>query len=225
MALKLALFDCDGTLADSQHAIVAAMRPAFARCGLAAPDEGAVRRSIGLSLPRLIATLTPGADPALQSRLVDAYRDEYFSQRTHADSVPEPLFTGIPAVLTALASGGWQLGIATGKSQRGLLRLLDAHGITDLFVTLQTADFHPSKPDPSMARAAMAQASVSASHCVVIGDTSFDMAMAKSAGAHAVGVAWGGHGTSELLAAGAAEVVPHTEQLVTAINCRLETMQ
>ena len=225
MALKLALFDCDGTLADSAHAIVTAMRQAFVSCGEPMPHDDLIRRAIGLSLPRLIAGLAPDADSATRSALVEAYREAYLCQRNQAGPAPEPLFDGMLAVLTSLASSGWQLGIATGKSQRGLLRLLDAHGITDLFATLQTADFYPSKPDPAMARAAIAQASVRADRCVVIGDTSFDMAMAKSAGAHAVGVAWGGHGEAELLVAGAAEVVSHPEMLVTAINRRLEIAQ
>lgn len=207
MALKLALFDCDGTLADSQHAIVGGMRDAFAACGRDAPADKAIRAAIGLSLPRMIAALTPNGDPAEQSSLADAYRDAYFTHRTSAGAQPEPLFDGIRPALETLIAQGWQLGIATGKSQRGLVRLLDAHGILDLFSTLQTADCHPSKPDPTMALAAMAQTLVHPHHCVVIGDTGYDMAMARSAGARALGVAWGYHPVESLRAAGADAIV------------------
>ena len=207
MPLKLALFDCDGTLADSQFAIVAGMRDAFAACNMPCPPDSAIRTAIGLSLPRFIATLTPHADAAQQSALVDAYRDAYFTHRSAVGASPEPLFDGVVAALDALGAQGWQLGIATGKSMRGLVRLLDAHGILDRFVTLQTADHHPSKPDPAMARAAMAQAVVDPAHTVVIGDTGYDMMMARGAGAHALGVAWGYHPAHEISAAGAHAIV------------------
>ncbi|MEQ1687357.1 MAG: HAD-IA family hydrolase [Sphingopyxis sp.] len=205
--LKLALFDCDGTLADSQHAIVEGMRDAFAACALPCPADSAIRAAIGLSLPRLIVTLVPDAEPPQQSALVDAYRDAYFTRRAGAGAAPEPLFDGIVAALDALSATGWQLGIATGKSQRGLVRLLDAHGILDRFVTLQTADHHASKPDPAMALAAMAQTLTAPACTVVIGDTAFDMMMARGAGAHALGVGWGYHPPAELHAAGAHAIV------------------
>ncbi|MEQ1510807.1 MAG: HAD-IA family hydrolase [Sphingopyxis sp.] len=205
--LKLALFDCDGTLADSQYAIVAGMRAAFVACALPAPADVAIRNVIGLSLPCVIATLSPDADDTLQRALVDAYRDAYFTQRTIAGATPEPLFDGIIDMLDMLSAQGWQLGVATGKSGRGLLRLLDAHGILNRFVTLQTADHHPSKPDPAMAVAAMTQASVRPCNCVVIGDTSYDMMMARGAGAHALGVAWGYQSPDALSAAGAQAII------------------
>ena len=217
MPLKLALFDCDGTLADSQYAIVAGMRDAFAACSLPAPDAAAICGAIGLSLPRFIATLTPSADEAQRSALVDAYRDAYFTHRTAAGAAPEPLFGGITACLDVLTSQGWQLGVATGKSQRGLIRLLDAHGILDRFVTLQTADNHPSKPDPAMALAAMAQAVVDPAHTVVIGDTGYDMMMARGAGAHALGVAWGYHPPAELSAAGAHAIAQAPDAIPDAL--------
>ena len=206
MPLKLALFDCDGTLADSQHHIVTAMLGAFAAVGLGPPDTAIVRASIGLSLPGLLARLATGADAATLSRLADAYRDTYFAARSAAGAAPEPLYDGIIPALGSLAARGWALGIATGKSQRGLVRLLDAHGICGRFITLQTADGHPSKPDPSMAIAAMAQTGVAPEDTVVIGDTVFDMDMARRAGARSIGVAWGYHTVGDLVAAGAAAI-------------------
>ncbi|MCU0729166.1 MAG: HAD-IA family hydrolase [Sphingopyxis sp.] len=218
MPLRLALFDCDGTIADSQRDIVDAMGAAFAACGLPTPPAPAIRATIGLSLRRIMATLHPTGSDAEQRALVDAYRDAYLTARTASDAQPEPLYDDIVAVMETLARSGWILGIATGKSQRGLLRLLDAHGIGDMFMTLQTSDFHPSKPDPAMTLAAMAECGTRAERCVVIGDTSYDMAMARSAGAHAVGVAWGYHPTAILDDAGAGAIAMHPRDLPDLLN-------
>ena len=117
--------------------------------------------------------------------------------------VAEPLYDGIADLLVALEEGDWLLGVATGKSDRGLILCLEHHGLRDRFVTLQTADRHPSKPHPSMVDQAMADAGASPETTLMIGDTSYDMAMAKAAGATAIGVAWGYHEAKELEAAGA----------------------
>ena len=106
-------------------------------------------------------------------------------------------------VLDALAADGWQLGVATGKSDRGLALLLAHHGLADRFVTLQTADRHPSKPHPAMLEAAMAEAGAHPHMTVMIGDTSYDMAMARAAGVRAIGVTWGYHDEAALRAGGA----------------------
>lgn len=223
MRPRLALFDCDGTLADSQREIVLAMVAAFERCGRAPPPPPAIRASIGLSLPRLMMQLAPTLDEAAQEALVDAYRETFFEHRTAAGAGPEPLYDGIVAALDALRDQGWLLGVATGKSQRGLVRLLTAHRLVDRFVTLQTADFHPSKPDPAMCRAAIAEAGVAPRDTVVIGDTGYDMAMARSAGARALGVEWGYHPVSELLRTGAEAVADHPSALPAMLDSLMET--
>lgn len=219
---RLALFDCDGTLADSQHEIGTAMSEAFAALGLASPPPHFVRSIIGLSVPRAIRTLAPQLDEATQDRLGDAYRDAYFAARTAAGAQPEPLYEGILPLLDQLSADGWLLGVATGKSQRGLIRLLSAHGILDRFITLQTADFHPSKPDPSMVRAALAESGCAAVDTVVIGDTAYDMAMARAAGAHALGVAWGYHEPAELSAHGADAIADQVADVPALLNALLE---
>ena len=213
MTARLALFDCDGTLADSQHAIVEAMESAFAAVNLTPPSPQAVRTRIGLSLPAMAAALLPEGDAATRAALVDAYRDAYMAARTAAAAAPEPLYDGISDLLGQLHEAGWLLGVATGKSQRGLLRLLDAHGLRGHFVTLQTADLHPSKPDPAMVHAAIAEAGARAENTVVIGDTAFDMAMALRAGTRAVGVTWGYHDAATLTGAGAAQLVDTPAEL------------
>jgi phosphoglycolate phosphatase len=126
---------------------------------------------------------------------------------------PEPLFDGVAEAIDTLDANGWMLGVATGKSDRGLKLILEHHGLTQRFVTLQTADRHPSKPHPSMIETAMAEAGAAPDTTAMIGDTSFDMMMARAAGTHAVGVAWGYHTMHELLEAGAGHVVEHAATL------------
>ncbi len=214
---RLALFDCDGTLVDSQAAICAAMSECFTAAGLPDPGETATRRVVGLSLVEAIARLHPAGDDALHRELAQSYKHA-FQRRRGAGLVAEPLYDGIAEAITAIADAGWLLGVATGKSDRGLGFCLAHHGLTDRFVTLQTADRHPSKPHPAMALAAMAEAGAGPETTVMIGDTSFDIAMAKAAGATAVGVAWGYHDRAELLAEGAALVADTPADLVRLLE-------
>jgi phosphoglycolate phosphatase len=118
----------------------------------------------------------------------------------------EPLFPGIAALLDDLAAAGWTMAVATGKSDRGLAHCLASHGIADRFASLQTAERHPSKPDPAMLEAALFETDTAPEAAVMIGDTAYDMAMAAAIGVRAVGVAWGYHEGPELIAAGAAYV-------------------
>jgi phosphoglycolate phosphatase len=205
---RLAVFDCDGTLVDGQAAVCGAMAAAFAHCDLIAPPSHAVRRIVGLSLPVAVRHLAPDAPVEAHDRLVAAYKLAFSRARTEG-RVDEPLYGGIRELLGALQGGDWQLGVATGKSDRGLTGCLTRHAILDLFVTLQTADRHPSKPHPAMLEAAMAEAGARPSQTAMIGDTTYDIEMARAAGCRALGVAWGYHAPEELLAVGA-EAVAHT---------------
>lgn len=203
MPIRLAVFDCDGTLVDGQANICRAMERAFAGAGLDAPPRAAIRAIVGLSLPEAMATLAPAADPTLHLALTESYKAVYRAMRAAGELDDEPLYDGLVAVLDALVADGWRLGVATGKSDRGLAHVLARHGLADRFVTLQTADRHPSKPHPAMLAAAMAQAGALPHMTAMIGDTSFDMAMARAAGARAIGVTWGYHREPALWAAGA----------------------
>src|SRR5688572_1580075 len=186
---RLAIFDCDGTLVDSGASIYRALKAAFGAHGLDCPPPDVSRKVIGLSLVEAMATLAPGAHHEALSR---TYREAFFAMR-QGGHVEEPLFDGIVPLLDALAADGWLLAVATGKSDRGLRHCLESHGIHDRFVSLQTADRHPSKPHPAMALAAIAEAGAAAESSVVIGDTSFDIGMALAAGAGAIGAGWGYH--------------------------------
>ncbi len=213
---RLALFDCDGTLVDSQHTIFQCVEIAFARAGLPSPDRLAARRVVGLSLLPDMQILAPGAHADLHIQLTEDYKAAFHKLRGDG-MVEEPLFDGIVDALDALEADGWALGVATGKSDRGLDLCLRHHGLYDRFETLQTADRHPSKPHPSMVHEAMARVGAIPETTVMIGDTTFDMVMGVAAGARAIGVDWGYHPVEELLAAGASQVVSHARDLRKAM--------
>ncbi len=212
MTVRLALFDCDGTLIDGQASICEAMEAAFAAHRLIAPPRNDVRRAVGLSLPVAVRSLLPDAGEAVHAAIVASYKDAFRTARSEG-RLEQPLIPGIREVLDALLDAGWVLGVATGMSDRGLAHCLASHGITGLFSTLQTADRHPSKPHPSMAEAALFETAAQAGNAVMIGDTVFDIEMAGSAGMRGVGVAWGYHADEDLLAAGARIVAQTPAQL------------
>jgi len=154
-----------------------------------------------------IARLAPGVDALQLNRLIEGYKHAYADRRTRGEETA-PLYPGARAVLAALAErDGVQLGIATGKSRRGLDHLLDAHGLRGLFGAAECADDHPSKPHPAMLEAALEALLVDAPDAVMLGDTTYDMEMARNAGVGAIGVAWGYHAPAMLTEAGAETVL------------------
>ncbi len=209
---RLVVFDCDGTLIDGQAAICESMEEAFAAAELVPPSRNDIRRIVGLSLPFALRHLAPNATEGQRAQVVEGYKAA-FSGRRITGRLEEPLFAGIAELVNRLANEGRLLGVATGKSDRGLHACLDMHGIKARFMTLQTADRHPSKPHPAMLEAALAEAGVKPEDAVMIGDTSFDMEMASNAGVRAIGVAWGYHEPQELMDAGASAVADTPEQL------------
>lgn len=207
MTLKLFIFDCDGTIVDSQHTIVEGMDHAYARHGLTPPEAEATRSIIGLSLEPAIEKLSPGIDPVMRDTLVQAYKDHVIGKREDGEA-EELLYDGAKAVIETLAGeDNILLGIATGKAYRGVLHLFDSYGWHDHFVTVQTADRAPSKPHPGMILQAMGETGVDAADVVMIGDTSYDMQMAKAAGVAGIGVTWGYHTASVLRETGADHLV------------------
>lgn len=205
-ALRLVLLDVDGTLVDSQHNIVAAMEDACRACGLPVPPAHAVHRIIGLSLLEAVTTLVPDASPDDHLRLADAYKEAFVARRGAPDH-QEHLFPGARAAIEALDGAGVLMGLATGKSLRGVEKFLERHDLGRFFVTIQTADGGPGKPHPRMAVSAMAETGVAPGLAVMVGDTTFDMMMARTAGIGAIGVSWGNHAPDELRGAGAAVVL------------------
>lgn len=216
--LKLVVFDVDGTLVDSQADILASMSRAFAGAGLVAPDRVAVLGIVGLSLDVAMTRLAPDASRDTCAGLVQGYKDAYFDLRQEKGAAhSSPLYPGVLEGLHALhAQPEVLLGVATGKSRRGLDTLIDAHGLAGMFVTQQVADHHPSKPHPSMLTTALSETGVAAIDAVMVGDTSFDMAMAKAAGLTAVGVSWGYHDRTALTDAD--HIIDHFADLPGVLN-------
>jgi phosphoglycolate phosphatase len=218
--MQLVIFDCDGTLVDSQHNITAAMGHAFRLHGLEPPPAHVILGGVGLSLAEAFDRLAPEATPDMRVRLAEHYRSAFNSGRLERSH--ELLYPGIAETIAALcARDDLVLGMATGKSRRGVARVLAEAGWEGRFLTIQTADTHPSKPHPSMILAAMAEAGVGATETVMIGDTTFDIEMALAAAVGAIGVGWGYHDPARLADAGAHAVVAAGGELLVAIEARL----
>ncbi len=217
---RLVVFDCDGTLVDGQAAICETMEEAFVAANLPPPERNTVRRIVGLSLPQALRLLAPEAQDRHET-VLEHYKSGFRDRRTRG-ILEEPLYDGMAALIERLAGAGWQLGVATGKSDRGLVSCLERHGLLDRFVTLQTADRHPSKPHPAMLEQAMTDAGAVPETTVMVGDTTFDIEMAVAADVKAIGVAWGYHEPAELLDAGAIGVAGNMAELETMIRDALE---
>src|ERR1043165_2417249 len=202
-SLKLVIFDCDGTLVDSQHMICSAMSRAYLAHKLPVPERETLLSIVGLSLTEAFTQLGRGATQFPVASLAEHYKLAFHALREGGAEV-EPLYPGAREAVDRLAArDDVVLGIATGKSQRGARLVLGHHGLLERFITIQTADDAPSKPDPGMVLAAMREAGTTPQNTVVVGDTVFDIAMARAAGASAIGVSWGYHARDSLMAAGA----------------------
>jgi phosphoglycolate phosphatase len=212
----LIVFDCDGTLVDSQHAIMLSMRSAWRANGLSDPDTMAVRRIVGLSLDEAVAALAPRETEVKHKSLAESYRAAYTDLRQSGEH-EEALFPGVMEVLAELEQAGFLLGVATGKSRRGIRNTLESHGLTGRFVTVQSGDEGPGKPHPHMLRKAMAEAGVEPADTVVVGDTVFDVQMAHGADVTAIAVSWGYHEVDELRDAGAHCVIHSFAELPSVI--------
>ncbi len=195
--MKLVIFDCDGTLVDSQHLIVACMDAAFLSLGRTPPSREATLSIVGLSLFEAFAVLTSPEDPDIPA-LIEAYKGAFHAERQKHGHA-EPLYPGCREVIEWVAAEKAALGIATGKSQRGVRIVMTHHGLIDRFATIQTADDAPSKPHPGMILQAMAEVGAVPEDTVMIGDTTYDIDMAHAAGVGSIAVTWGYHAPEALL--------------------------
>lgn len=215
--LRLALFDCDGTLVDSVFAIQDAMIKVFRKFSYTEPSLDDIREVIGLSLDRAIAFLLkrPVDDEVLE--MVTEYK-RVFSKIVTDVSSAEPLFPGILDVLTELEKNdNVLLGVVTGKSRLGIDRICEAYKL-HCFITIKTADDCPSKPNPAMVIESCKKTGVFPENTYVIGDSIYDMQMAKLAHAKAVGVSWGYHTPEALTEAGADFIVRVPNDLIKLLS-------
>ncbi|MDH3636928.1 MAG: HAD-IIIA family hydrolase [Gammaproteobacteria bacterium] len=195
MKTQLVIFDWDGTLMDSATKIVNCFNHAARDVGLDLPPESAVRNIIGLSLCEACETLFPDTLVSMRTALTRRYRD-YFVE---LDDTPMHLFPGVEAGLRELHRRGKTLAVATGKARRGLSRGLKETGLADLFAVTRCADEARSKPHPQMVRDILAQTTVSPNDTLMVGDTVYDIQMARGAGVKSLAVSYGVHARGQLL--------------------------
>ena len=214
--MKLVVFDVDGTLVDSQSIIVAAQQMTFAAHGLEPPNRERALSIVGLSLAEAFVALA-GAKAPIED-LVATYREVSATLRRDPEHA-ELLFPGAAECVAALRRrDDVLLGIATGNSQQGVARLIDSFGWQGVFASIQTADDAPSKPHPAMILQAMRETGAAPHETVMIGDSSYDMAMARAAGVLPVGVSWGFQPTAALAEAAAGLIVDSYAELSAVLQ-------
>ncbi len=215
-ALRLIVFDCDGTLVDSQPLIARTMAAAFDAHDLTPPSATETSAIVGMDLAAGIDILLPATSNDDPHDIATTYRAIFKRIFGKPGGVPRP-YEGMMDVLKRVDGGANLLGVCTGRSHRSLDPILALNGMEDRFVTLQTGARHPGKPHPAMLETALAEAGVTAARALMIGDATFDMEMSRNADVHAVGVTWGSHGAEALQATDAARTVDTVDALEQAI--------
>ncbi|KDE40022.1 MAG: HAD-IA family hydrolase [Nitrincola lacisaponensis] len=186
---ELLIFDWDGTIIDSEASIIQSMQAAARDLTIEEPVDAAVRNIIGLGLPEAIQMLFPAADGAL----VQAVRERYVHHFLSADPTRSSLFPGVRETLQRLSDEGFRLAVATGKSRRGLNRVLADTQLGGLFEVTKCADETASKPDPLMLEEILLITDLAADRAVMIGDTEYDLEMGQRARMDTVAVSYGAH--------------------------------
>ncbi len=216
-SVKLAVFDLDGTLLDSALSIVAGVRACWAACGFPEPDPVTVERIIGLPWEESVRALLPGAGEA-EFAMIHNYHDEVARGVRRRPPCSEELFPGAREMLDTLEASGYLLAIITSRGARRLSEILDAEEIAGRFVSLKTTDHGPGKPSPELMLQTLAETGARPEEAVMVGDTTFDIEMARGAGTASVGVGWGVHEGDELMRAGADRVVAAFDEIPAAVH-------
>ena len=204
----LIVFDWDGTLADSTHAIALSIQAACVDMGCPAPSLDAARHVIGLGLHEAMACLVPGLPRGDYEQMIQRYRAHWLPRDPQV-----ALFPGSVAMLAQLAERGHMLAIATGKSSAGLRRALHATGVADFFAATRCADQCASKPAPDMLQELMHELATLPEHTLMVGDTTHDLQMARHAGVDALAICHGAHARDNLAALEPLACLDDTAQL------------
>jgi len=200
---QLVVFDWDGTLIDSARKICNCIQAAARDLQLVEPDYNQAKNIIGLDLLESMQILFPEQSRATQAELVERFRQHSI----YDDVTAQPLFEGVEAGLARLDSRGVLLAVATGKARRGLTRVFADIDIEHYFVTTRCADESRSKPHPQMLEDILETTSIDPHKSIMVGDTSYDMQMAKNAGIPGLGAGYGVHSHSTLRKASAIDVL------------------
>jgi len=211
---ELLVFDWDGTLMDSEAHIVECLEHAMEAVGLEPLPRESLRQVIGLGLEQAIAGIMPGQPRQTIARGVEAFRERFLSPRP----TPSRLFPGVETVLARLSAQGYLMAIATGKSRRGLDKVLAETGLARYFAVSRCADETFSKPHPQMLEEILTDVDTPPTRALVIGDTEFDLLMAANAGASAVGVSYGVHDVARLRKARPLAILDRIEALPVWLN-------
>lgn len=209
----LLIFDWDGTLIDSTAKIVRCMQQAAEQVGVEILDSAAICQIIGLGLPEAIATLYPQVNTKQREKV----REQYVHFFITVDQTPSPFFPDVEETLTTLRNDGYQLAVATGKSRRGLDRVLEQHKMQNFFHATRCADETQSKPHPQMLHELLEQFERKPAEALMVGDTHFDMAMAQQAGMARVAVSYGAHHPSQLMPYAPLACLDHFYELLPVI--------
>ncbi|REG85714.1 HAD family hydrolase [Marinomonas pollencensis] len=212
--VKLVIFDWDGTLYDSIAGICNSMLEAGVRAGAPKREYDDIKNIIGLSLDTAIETVWPELDDAHRAELTEHYKHIYVSQ----DQTPPNAYEGVLELLTSLQASGIQLAVATGKSRRGLNRVMGLTNTEGFFVTSRCADEAVSKPHPLMLEQILAELNLSPDEAIMIGDTEYDLKMAANAGMRSVGVTYGAHHQDRLKACNPHAIISDIRQLTSILG-------
>ena len=219
MAYQLVIFDWDGTVMDSTGRIIACMHQAGADLCLPVLEDDAVREIIGLGLPEALRTLYPG----IGDRDLERMRERYAVHFVAAEASPSQLYPGARETLAALRGAGLRLAVATGKSRKGLDRVWASSGLGNSFDASRCADETHSKPHPAMVTELLTELRVAPERALVVGDTSFDLQMARDAGVDRVAVSYGAHPVDRLMNFHPLAVIDALPQLLPLLGVDCET--
>ena len=215
---KLLIFDCDGTLTDSQGGIIAAMHAAFASYELPTPAAMDIKKLVGLPLPDvMLKLLGEGAEIALIEGLMRKFR-ELSHDPVFVLKHQIMLFEGCRELLERCHKEDYSMGIVTGMGRRGLFQTVEDMEISHFFESLKSADDGPGKPNPDLLQDVMLECGADAQNAIMIGDTSYDIQAGHNANMYTIGVTWGNHSEAHLRASGADEIASDFDQLYCHIH-------